>query len=707
LSTNGNAKKRKLTRLEEQCPKFTDNNPIDEKLKSTVKFFKTSKAESGKRYSMPRKRTSSMKLKLKSRNLVMFFVLAVFMLCVLFTSNSDVLSAYFTDIKNLNNAFSVDAEYTVTFDSNTGTGTMPAQIVSYNVATPLNANTFTKTDYVFTGWNTNANGTGTAYAPGAPITNLGDIILYAQWIESTNCTVTYVYGDATFDGSNYINSGIPLFSSDNIHRDFEVKSTISNFTVNAGQNQNRNVLICNQNEAANTYPGFALSYREDKDIDGGKAIKIQGNCTSTGQAMVLWGKTAGTIVFTRTDEKLYYDDNNFLVDFANLVTPFSAPLTFGANLDKNGHPRRYAKATMSDTEVKITYSLSEIPTLALPTPTKTGYIFAGWYTEAVGGTRIITPSIEQLANKKIYAHWAEQNVSYSINFDSNGGTGTMGNQIIDYGVPTALTTNTFTKEGATFKGWNTLANGTGTHYDDEAVVTDLGDITLYAEWEELTYPITFCYGDENFTGNNYIDSGIGLFTPENINRDFELSLSFDNFQYIYNSEGRNTILSSHYEAAPPYQGFSFIYRDGKLKAQGNSKKRGEKYIDWENSTQGTIDFKREGTILTFNNQLLIDYSTIKGPFQDHLTFGANIWSGPPRRFADVDVSDITLTIEYTMSEFPLTTLPTPTRTGYIFDGWYTAETGGTQVTELSFSDYENAYNNDGYYKLYPHWTANP
>ena len=173
MSTNGNTKKRKLTRLEEQCSKITDNKPIDEKLKSTVKFFKTSKAEPGKRYSIARKRqTSSKKLKLKSRNLAMSFVLAVFMLCVLFTSNSDVLSAYFTDIKNINNPFSVDAEYTVTFDSNTGTGTMPAQIVSYNVATPLNTNTFTKTDYVFTGWNTLPNGTGTAYAPGASITNL-------------------------------------------------------------------------------------------------------------------------------------------------------------------------------------------------------------------------------------------------------------------------------------------------------------------------------------------------------------------------------------------------------------------------------------------------------------------------------------------------------------------------------------------------------
>lgn len=709
MSTNGNAKKRKLTRLEEQCSKITDNKPIDEKFKSTVKFFKTSKAESGKRYSIARKRqTSSKKLKLKSRNLAMSFVLTVFMLCVLFTSNSDVLSAYFTDIKNINNPFSVDAEYTVTFDSNTGTGTMPAQIVSYNVATPLNENTFTKTDYVFTGWNTSANGTGTAYAPGDSITNLGDITLYAQWIEAANCTITFVYGNETFVGNNYINSGIPLFSSDNIHRDFEVRSTISNFVVNPGQDTNRNALICNQNEVGEPYPGFALSYREDKDIEGGKAIKIQGNCTATAQVMFLWGKESGTIVITRTDDKLYYDDNNFLVDYADEVTPFNAPLTFGANVDKNGNPRRYSKATMSNTEVKITYSLSEIPTLVLPTPTRIGYVFKGWYTDPVGGTKITTPTIEQLANKKIYARWAVPASTYTITFNSNGGTGIMNDQDIDYGVSTALNSNTFTKTDAVFLGWNTAADGTGTHYDDEEVVTDIGDKTLYAEWEENQHPITFFYGNESFIGNNYIDSGLGLFSAANIDRDFELSLDITRFEFLKNQMGnRNTILTNHYELKSPQPGFSLVYRENKLGAQANRTKTKEKFIEW--TAPGSVVFKREGTVMTFNDQLLMDFAnTNYFPFEEHLIFGTNISeTGQPRRYCNADLENVSLTMNYTMSDFPLTSLPTPTKTGYTFDGWYTAATGGTQVTSLSYSDYETAYNNDGYYKLYPHWTANP
>ena len=58
---------------------------------------------------------------------------------------------------------------------------------------------------------------------------------------------------------------------------------------------------------------------------------------------------------------------------------------------------------MADIKVKMTYDLSEIPTLVLPTPNQTGYTFGGWYTQSVGGTKITTPTEELLANKSIYA----------------------------------------------------------------------------------------------------------------------------------------------------------------------------------------------------------------------------------------------------------------------------------------------------------------
>ena len=58
---------------------------------------------------------------------------------------------------------------------------MGSQAISYNVATALNANSFTKTGYNFIGWNTETNGTGTTYTNGQSVTNIGDRTLYAQY----------------------------------------------------------------------------------------------------------------------------------------------------------------------------------------------------------------------------------------------------------------------------------------------------------------------------------------------------------------------------------------------------------------------------------------------------------------------------------------------------------------------------------------------
>jgi uncharacterized repeat protein (TIGR02543 family) len=50
-----------------------------------------------------------------------------------------------------------------------------------NAPTALTANAFTRTGYTFSGWNTAANGTGTAYADGATYPFTASATLYAQW----------------------------------------------------------------------------------------------------------------------------------------------------------------------------------------------------------------------------------------------------------------------------------------------------------------------------------------------------------------------------------------------------------------------------------------------------------------------------------------------------------------------------------------------
>ena len=80
--------------------------------------------------------------------------------------------------------------YTVKFDSTGGDGSMDDQTFIYGVAQNLTKNTFTRTGYTFTGWNTQADGNGTSYADGVdgsqmPADNGSTVILYAQWTINT------------------------------------------------------------------------------------------------------------------------------------------------------------------------------------------------------------------------------------------------------------------------------------------------------------------------------------------------------------------------------------------------------------------------------------------------------------------------------------------------------------------------------------------
>jgi uncharacterized repeat protein (TIGR02543 family) len=86
---------------------------------------------------------------------------------------------------------------TVAFNANGGSGTIADQ--SASIATVLTSNAFTKAGYTFNGWNTAADGTGTAYADGASYSFEADVTLYAQWKAAL--------ANTGFDGVPYLATG--------------------------------------------------------------------------------------------------------------------------------------------------------------------------------------------------------------------------------------------------------------------------------------------------------------------------------------------------------------------------------------------------------------------------------------------------------------------------------------------------------------------
>ncbi len=129
---------------------------------------------------------------------------------------------------------------------------------------------------------------------------------------------------------------------------------------------------------------------------------------------------------------------------------------------------------------------------SMPTPTRTGYHFTGWYTEKVYSNQVYS-STTFVENDVLYAKW-EIN-SYTVIYNANGGSGYMTDSTLYYGTESALRTNTFTRAGYTFIGWNTEAEAEGYIYSDAEEVINLckkhdEEIILYAIWEEQDITVT-------------------------------------------------------------------------------------------------------------------------------------------------------------------------------------------------------------------------
>ncbi|MBR6792794.1 MAG: InlB B-repeat-containing protein [Clostridia bacterium] len=126
--------------------------------------------------------------------------------------------------------------------------------------------------------------------------------------------------------------------------------------------------------------------------------------------------------------------------------------------------------------------------LTLPTPTRDGYWFVGWYDAATDGNKIGDAGATYNPSGEItlYAHWQEK-VEYTVTYNANGGT--CGTASATY-QGAALTLPTPTRTGYTFNGWYTAASGGDKIGDAGASYTPSANITLYAQWEQISYTIT-------------------------------------------------------------------------------------------------------------------------------------------------------------------------------------------------------------------------
>ena len=283
-------------------------------------------------------------------------------------------------------------------------------------------------------------------------------------------------------------------------------------------------------------------------------------------------------------------------------------------------------------------------------PSKTGYTFQGYYdTNAVsGGTQYYDANMSsartwnKAANTTLYARWTAN--TYTVSFNANGGTGTMSNQSFTYDVEKNLTTNTFTRTGYTFAGWNTNAGGGGTSYSDKQKVKNLtatnnGTVTLYAQWTPISYTIAF---DGNGSTN-------GSMSNQSFTYDVEQNLKTNTFTRT---------------------GYTFAGWNTNAGGGGTSYSDKQKVKNLTATNNATVTLYARWTANTYT-----------------VTFDQNYTGGAS--------SNVTQTYDDNYR------LPSePTRSGYTFLGWFTDKTGGSQITSST------KFQSTSGHTLYAHWAVN-
>lgn len=344
--------------------------------------------------------------------------------------------------------------------------------------------------YDFDGWYTSD---GEKIDPDTKMTEVGNITIVAHWKAKTFNLMYNSNGGSdvnqidivTYDalypklpettklGFGFIGWFTSLEGNEKISQDDIVKIT-KDTTLYAHWSTNTFELIFNPN-------GGACSLTK-KDIVFGEPFGDLPKCSRGGYTFIGWYTTA-------TAGSKVTKDNLMKIEGLTVYAHWEAnkyTVTFNAN-----------GGNVTETSKQVTYDSSYG---TLPTPTRTGYTFIGWYTSESGGSKIEeSTKVSTLVNQTLYARW-EAN-KYTVTFDkldSRANLSVTSKQYTYDGYFTDLPTPTLT--GYTFKGWYTNLDF-NKKITSSSKVDITKNITLYALWQANTYTLTF-----NANGGSAVNS---------------------------------------------------------------------------------------------------------------------------------------------------------------------------------------------------------
>ena len=333
-------------------------------------------------------------------------------------------------------------EYDITYNANGGSGAPAAQVkthgtaltlsstiptrnntstnytVTYNAhggsVSPASATVSRVTSYGFNQWNTKSDGTGTNYSAGGSYTANASATLYAQWESSTSIPIVTL-PTPTWEGRTFNGWYTAEIGGTRVGGGGDVYTPSANVTLHAQW----------------TLKKYTVSYSGNGAI-GSSFTNIPASQEKTHGTDL----TLSSLTPTRANEsvgsrRVNFNANSGSVSPSYLDSEVTESFTFWRWNTKAGgtgtnYPRGGTYSTDANATLYAQWTINS-PTAAavtLPTPTRPGYLFNGWYTAASGGIRVggggsgYVPTID---NTNLYAQWSAQKSTVST---TNGTLGT-------------------------------------------------------------------------------------------------------------------------------------------------------------------------------------------------------------------------------------------------------------------------------------------
>ncbi len=418
-----------------------------------------------------------------------------------------------------------------------------------------------------------------------------------------------------------------------------------------------------------------------------------------------WDAAMGGTEITATTKVTKADNHTICAHWKPKTYVVTYDVNTGNALSPNTQTKQYDK----------TYGVAADGTTAdpMPTPTKTGYAFDGWFTLVTDGVKVVnTNPVKLTAAQTLFAHWTAKQFEVTLDYQEIETVNTDFQATYDQkynGLPASPT-----RTGYDFKGWFTETTG-GTEIKPTDTVAITADSTFRARWDPHKWTVTYNYQDKGVTANTDRTTTYGGayelltapartgYTPKGwfdaatsgneVTAETKVKTDANHNLFLQWSPNKYTVTMKYNYGLKPDSSFEATYDEEYGASVFQQVREGYDFKGWfDAATSGNLIVSTTKYVTAANQSLYARWEA----HTINVTFD-------PGEGATVAPTTQTKQYDSTYSKNQTGTadelMPEPIHAGYEFDGWFTAKTDGDEVEN---TDTVNVIENT---TLFAHWTA--